>query len=298
MENVQYLLHHQIDKKKWDECIDTAINGLIYGYSFYLDAMAKNWDALILNDYEMVMPLPWNRKFSIAYLYTPNFLQQLGIFSKTVINEEIANTFVNAALQKFKFTELFVNFKIGEAQPNFILALDQSFELIQQGYKNDLKKNLKHAGKFSLTYEKADSFIEVFDIYKSHYAGRIPHVKEGDYKSFAKACEAAKKKGYLQVRKVLDEKQSVLAIALFFKDKKRLYNVMSAVTQAGRQCEANHYLFDCLIKEFSGQHLILDFEGSAIEGIANFYKSFGSINEPYFFMHYNKLPWPLKYFKS
>jgi uncharacterized protein YfcZ (UPF0381/DUF406 family) len=297
MENIQYLLHHQIDKKKWDDCIDTAINGLIYGYSFYLDAMAKNWCALILNDYEMVMPLPWNKKFCITYLYTPNFLQQLGIFSKIIITEQTVNAFVSAVKKKFKFAELFVNFKIGEAQPNFILPLHQSFDLIQQGYKNDLKKNLKHAAKFSLTYKKADDFIEAIDIYKRHYADRVLHVKQKDYSNFSRVCEVAKKKGFLQIRKVFDEKQEVLAIALFFKDKRRLYNVMSSVTQKGRQCEANHYLFNNLIQEFSGEKIVLDFEGSSIPGIASFYKLFGGINEPYFFIRYNNLPWPLKYFK-
>ena len=48
--NIQYLSHEQIDKAKWDQCIDNASNGLIYAYSFYLDTMADNWDALVLND--------------------------------------------------------------------------------------------------------------------------------------------------------------------------------------------------------------------------------------------------------
>ena len=59
---IQYLTHYQIDKAKWDDCIGKADNGLIYAYSFYLDQMSKNWDALVLNDYAAVMPLTWNRK--------------------------------------------------------------------------------------------------------------------------------------------------------------------------------------------------------------------------------------------
>ena len=55
--NIAYLSNKNIDKQKWDRCIDMASNGLIYAYSFYLDAMSKHWDALILNDYEIVMPL-------------------------------------------------------------------------------------------------------------------------------------------------------------------------------------------------------------------------------------------------
>ena len=47
--NIQYLTHEQIDKTKWDNCIHTADNGLIYAYSFYLDAMSKQWDALVFH---------------------------------------------------------------------------------------------------------------------------------------------------------------------------------------------------------------------------------------------------------
>ena len=74
--HIQYLSHDEIDKPKWDRCIDEAPNGLIYSYSFYLDHMAKHWDGLVLskgphsdNDYEAVMPLTWNKKYGLHYLY-------------------------------------------------------------------------------------------------------------------------------------------------------------------------------------------------------------------------------------
>src|ERR1051325_9907587 len=78
--SVSYLQNANIDKVKWDKCIDTATNGLIYAYSFYLDTMAKNWDALVMNDYEAVMPITWNKKYGIYYVYQPAFTANLGVF--------------------------------------------------------------------------------------------------------------------------------------------------------------------------------------------------------------------------
>ncbi len=82
--NIQYLTNKQIDKQKWNTCIDNADNGLVYVYSFYLDHMAKYWDALVLNDYEAVMPLTWNKKYAVHYLFQPFLTAQLGLFGKNI----------------------------------------------------------------------------------------------------------------------------------------------------------------------------------------------------------------------
>src|SRR5258708_31792158 len=98
---LQYLLHNEIDKTKWDKCIDEGGNGLIYGYSFYLDRMAREWDALVFKDYEAIMPLTWNKKMGIYYLYQPHFTASLGVFGKN-LNEEINKEFIQCIPQKFR----------------------------------------------------------------------------------------------------------------------------------------------------------------------------------------------------
>ncbi len=102
--NIQYLTQQQIDKTKWDHCIADAPNGLIYGYSFYLDHMAKHWDALMLNDYEAVMPLTWNKKYGIHYLYQPFLTAQLGVFGKNITEEQVEN-FIQAIPSKFRLSK-------------------------------------------------------------------------------------------------------------------------------------------------------------------------------------------------
>ena len=50
--DIRYLERNEIDTIKWDNCIGNAFNGLIYARSFYLDAMAENWSALVAGDYQ------------------------------------------------------------------------------------------------------------------------------------------------------------------------------------------------------------------------------------------------------
>jgi hypothetical protein len=56
-------------------------------------------------------------------------------------------------------------------------------------------------------------------------------------------------------------------------------------------------IFDYVIELYSETDTILDFEGSDVLGIARFFKGFGSIEEEYTFLKWNKLPIIIKYFK-
>jgi hypothetical protein len=105
---IKYITQQNIDKEKWDACIDLAPNGLIYAYSFYLNKMAKHWDALVLNDYETVMPLTWNKKYGFSYLYQPAFTASLGVFGKNIM-PEIVKKFLDAIPTKYKLVEISLN---------------------------------------------------------------------------------------------------------------------------------------------------------------------------------------------
>src|ERR1043165_3544665 len=105
---IKYLKNNEIDKAKWDKCIDEASNGLIYAYSFYLDHMSKHWDALVINDYEAVMPLTWNKKYGISYLYQPAFTAQLGVFGEN-LNEWLIDDLLKAIIKKYKLIEISLN---------------------------------------------------------------------------------------------------------------------------------------------------------------------------------------------
>ena len=103
---INYLKHNEIDKKKWDGCIDSCSNNLIYAYSWYLDIVSPGWNALVENDYETMMPLTGNKKYGVEYLFPPYFAQQLGVFSKEKITKEKINRFLGAIPSHYKFIEM------------------------------------------------------------------------------------------------------------------------------------------------------------------------------------------------
>jgi len=65
----------------------------------------------------------------------------------------------------------------------------------------------------------------------------------------------------------------------------------------GRDKRSHFLLIDQLIQEFAAHPLLLDFEGSELPAIAEFYRKFGSKDCPFPFLRYNLLPFPFNLFK-
>src|SRR5687767_4485589 len=99
---IRFIKRGEIDAARWDETVSKAPNGLVYVFSFYLDHMADDWDALVLGDYEAVMPLTWKKKFGIYYLAQPFLTAQLGVFGEKV-DARLVNNFLAAIPSKFKY---------------------------------------------------------------------------------------------------------------------------------------------------------------------------------------------------
>ena len=297
---IKYFERKDIDAEKWNRCIDSATNGLIYAKTYYLDAIANNWSGVILNDYEAVMPLTFKRKYTITYVCMPPFIQQLGIFFKESLTSDLFDKMMAVAHQKFRFGEYNFNHQnennILTPRNNYLLSLNQDYTFLKKNYKDDLKKNLTKAAKNKLKYSLSSNASLAISTFKLLYKNRLP-ITNSDYNKLEILSDDLFKKKEILVREVKNANNDLLSIALCLKDMKRIYFLLSATTLTGRKLKANHYLLDKLINEFASHELQLDFEGSDIDGIAHFYKNFGSKNEPYYFHRWNALPWPLALLK-
>lgn len=298
---IKILSAKQIDKDKWDQCVGNHSNGLIYSTSTYLDAMAQNWNGLVVDDYAAVMALPWKRKMRIRYGYVPAFIQQLGLIGE--VNEDDLKRVLKKFYRFYALADTNFNFQNTHIQRhipviprnNFLIDLSKGYEPIRSHYKNNLKENIKKAGAESLEYISGN-IDDAVTLYHSHYKDRMKHIKEKHYKHFSALCNFLEKEGQCFVRSVTDPAQ-ILAIGIFLKDNKRIYNIMNTTTQEGRKKEANHFLLDRVIQEFAGTDVLFDFEGSELPGVREFYEQFGPMNQPYFHYHYNGYTWPLTLLK-
>ncbi|HEY4935722.1 MAG TPA: hypothetical protein VII44_04040, partial [Puia sp.] len=216
-------------------------------------------------------------------------------------DNNIFKKFIHQAKSHFRFCEIHLNFANpaieGSMRANYVLELGDTYTEIRKGYKKRLLENLQEAESNHLQYLPTEDFESAIRLFKNQYGKRLPHVHQSDYKHFEILCRDLAENKMIFVREVKDVTGELLNASIFFMDIHRIYNIMSVSLQSGREKRAHFYLLDQLIMEFATKNLLFDFEGSEITGIAEFYRKFGSINQPYPFFKFNRLPFPFKFFK-
>ncbi len=301
---ISYLTYQQIDKKKWDACIDRSPNGLIYAYSFYLDSMAKQWDALVLNEYEAVMPLTWNKKYGIHYLYQPPFTACLGVFGDQLTAETV-NSFLKAIPSKFSYWDIYLNagnfFQLTDftlyERMNYVLPISDNYDDMYNAYRENIKRNIKKAEQFDLGINKNIAVAEVISLAKEQ-AKKFSAVTAKDLEQFETLYQLLYQKEKAITYGVYTKEKQLIAAAVFLFSHRRAYYILVGNHPNGKTLGASHALINAFIKDHGGQNIKLDFEGSDISSLAFFYSSFGAVEEKYSAIHLNRLPAPVKWFKK
>lgn len=299
---IHYLQHKHIDKSKWDNCIAKSLNGLIYSTSVYLDHMATCWDALVMDDYSAVMPLPFRKKYGFYYVYPPAFSQQMGITGMEEITEKIVDLFLNSIPKKFSYVE--INLNTGNnssssnsiSRDNYFLPLSSSFEVLQQNFSRSAKRNIKKAMEENVSTKEGVDPAAIIGVHRQRFKDEVG-ANDEDYKRLEKLFAALKEKNMLFTIGAFKENK-LIAGSVYFVYKNRITFIINGNNSESLKIGATHLLMNETIKKFCNKKNILDFEGSDFEEFVRFYTQYGAIGEKYSMIKMNRLPWPLSLFKK
>ncbi len=292
--NIKYLQHHEIDKFKWDRCVNKSFNGIIYAYSWYLDIVSKGWDAIVDGDYEAVFPITHNKKFGFNYLYQPFFTQQLGVFSVKKLTQDITNVFIEAIPSKYKLIEINLNtfnkfstnsFR-SKLNDNYELDLIPSYDSIYRAYSSNTKRNIKNALRNNVTITVGVNPQDVINIFRRNKGRFVSGLASKQYVLLLELIKKLIYMGKAQVWGAYDNRKKLCA-GVFF----------SATNKDAKNNGAMSLLIDRYISKNSESNLTLDFEGSNNANLARFYASFGSKKCTYLSVRKNNLPWFIKWLK-
>jgi hypothetical protein len=281
--------------------MDSARDGLIYGYSYYLDSMADDWAGLVLNDYEAIMPLPLRKKYGISYVYQPAFMAQLGVFGGQG-NEKIYDAFLNSIPRAIRYVDLPLHhrMKFGEGKyainerSNFVLNLNKPYDEIFTLYRENIRRNIKKCKSYGCRMEKDIDVTAIIDIAREQETG---NTSGKDFENFKALYSILKEKHRAGNYGIYSDAGQLLSSAVFFFSHNRAYYILVGNHPNGRTLGASHALIDGFIRDHAGRELILDFEGSDFHNLAFFYSSFGAVEEKYFMLKWNRLPFGFRWMK-
>lgn len=292
---IDFVHRKDIDTRRWDELISQSTAETLYPYSWYLDAAAVNWSALIMDDYRFVMPLVWKKKYGLRFMYQPFYTQQLGVFSREYIDPTVIASMLALLQEKFRFASINFNTKnlVGETgsltvddKTNYVLDLRHSYNKLFDSFSTNARRNIKKAYQVNehvvedLSCGELVAFKKENDVIKR---------SEKQYQWLVYLLETIKKNSSGMIYASRDE-GAISAAAFFGFSKSRVIYLVSASSEQGKENRSMFKLVDTFVREHAGTELILDFEGSNIPSVARFFAGFGAKPEIYQGVSFNRLP--------
>jgi hypothetical protein len=301
---ITFLKNKEIDRAKWDCCIENSCNGTLYAMSWCLDAIAENWDALVSGDYEIVFPITYVKKLGINILYTPIFLQQLGIFSQQQLSEETLMTFLKAIPKKFLFGKLKLNsenvftqdcdFQI-KNHVNIEQNINLPIHVLRKNYGRNITENLRKARKNKIYIKEGSNFRNTIELYRTNKGKKHYDIGKKYYKLAYKLMEALTEKQLPVIHEAYNTEGKFIAGVVAAPFKNKIVLMQLGCNAEGYRTGATSLLLDSIFERFAEKKEICDFEGSNTESIARFYAGFGGSIAPYPEVSIENIPkWMIK----
>ncbi len=292
---LEFIHREDVDEGRWDEVIAQSQAETLYPYTWYLDAVAERWSAIVMDDYRFVMPVVWKQKYGLKYIYQPYYTQQLGIFSKEYVDPDVIGETLPVLYKKFRFANFNFNTKNLVAEnknwslydkTNYVLDLSPGYSKLSASFSTNAKRNIKRAIANSGEVEKGVNCEEVIAFKRKNDTIKRT---EGEYKWLQNLLEKVTDKGGGTAYGVRADGH-LIATAFFGFSRTRGIYLVSASNEEGKEQRSMFKIVDTFIREHAGREFNLDFEGSNIPSVARFFAGFGARPEIYQGVNFDRLP--------
>jgi hypothetical protein len=302
---IHHFLHTEIDKHRWDQLIDRCANRMPYAYSWWLDVACPGWEALVMDDYTIAMPLSRNRKLGMDYLFQPYFTQQLGIFAPDPVSDGACSAFLEAIPDHYRYIDIQLNtanrpgnndFRFS-SRKNYTLDLSSSYEVLSSHFHRNCRRNIQKAIHSGLAVAQGPSPSVFTRFVRQYLHQKLSGPRPIFYPLLQKIAFTSLQNNTGNILGVYKHTGELTAAGWFVEAAGRYTFQVCASTPGGKEHQAMFLLVDHAIREKAGTGLLFDFAGSNLPGIAYFNEGFGAREQFYISARRNHLPWPLRLLK-
>ncbi|NJC28413.1 hypothetical protein [Neolewinella antarctica] len=264
--NIRLVKQEDLDKQLYNSCIHYATNGNIYGYDWFLNATAKEWDVLVEGDkWVSVMPLPRRKNWlGRTYLEQPRLVPELAVYTVKPISPKRIQSFWDAVPEEYRSGELTVEpasvpqkpgrFDV-EAAPGTVLFLKDPYETIigdfspayHEGLLRAEDAELRPIGSF-----KPETFADLWLEVNGKTADN-----EWTYHAMQRIMYQVLHRSWGGTQAVQDKKGNILAMVFLVYSHSRIFPLYQVETPAGKKVGAMTYLWDNILKMHAERNLKL-----------------------------------------
>lgn len=262
--NIRYLKHSEINKLKWDKCINQSFNGIVYAYSWYLDIVSYNWGALVFDDYKAVMPLTSIHSYGISKIMQPNYAPQLGVFTTDRLDVDIVNSFLSAIPKKFKKVSINLNSFNKVSHKKFAikngivyeLDLIVPYEKLQNKFTEEAKQNIKSAETNKVNVTRHVNLRDLLQLKKDTSEKSLSFEHLNKLRRIIPFCI---NNNVGETYGAYNDKNELVAGAFFIKSHQKVTGLLLACSKEGKEIYADYAIFNYFIKENSEKTFTLNF---------------------------------------
>ncbi len=296
---IRYLKHEEIDKLKWDKCINRAFNGIVFAYSWYLDIVSYQWEALVMDDYDAVMPLTVNTSYSFSSIVQPKFTNQLGVFTAKLLGIKMVNEFLDAIPERFRKIELVLNPFNKVSHPKFSIKDEISYQLdliapyksLYLKFSNGVKEKIKQSKVNKVQIIKQVNLKDLLLLKKNTSKDLVTFENLNILRRiipFTISYNLGETFG------AYNDKNELVAASFFIKSHQKSIQLITACTADGKAIFADIAIINSFFKMYSEHNITFDFGTDSCFESSIAASEFGATPVTYF--HVKKRKWLSNFF--
>lgn len=261
--DIRFVPQEEIDRQLYNSCVHYANNGSIYGYDWFLNNTARDWDVLVEGDqYFSVLPLPKGKNWlGRTVLQHPRLIPELALYSVRPLSPKRVNAFWDAVPAEFKKGELTLEpwsipeksrFDFREATGT-VLELSPSYEEVIDDFPATYFSELAKADLADLVptgHLKPERIAELYRKGKGNAADA-----EWEFHALQRLMYQALHRGWGSPFGIQTREGEVLAAFFLLYSHGRIFPLVQIVTEEGKKLGARIRLWDDILRGHTSRPL-------------------------------------------
>lgn len=303
MKTAHYIRHKDIDKSAWNRCIRLAVNGDIYGFSWFLDWACDDWDAIISLDYTIVMPLPFKTNSRMA-IEIPEAIPSLGIYFASYPKKETITHFIHAIPDGFEYVKLIFNKYIEHPDLSLIsehksweLDLINPYHRYIENYSIPHKEVLHktHINKISVLHGLRP--VDFMEVYTDHLIRKKVPFHKYHLDTVRRIITRLIQRRIGEIHGAYSGTNNLSAVAFFTWSHHKATLLYCAFNSEGAQNNALHAIIDSFIQYHCEKNITLKAENNLLPS-DDFWEGFGAIAAHNSLLKIDRRAWYKKIFST